>query len=145
MYISKKIAKGIGIILKTRKVFSNETLFSLYHTFVYPYLNYCIHVWGKAYDTHLRHLIVLQNKIIRIINGVPPRTNVDNLYIKHNIISVKRLYSYNVGLFMYKYSNGLLPDVFDTLFCKLADVHEYNTRNASMQHIYVNFRSIKSR
>ena len=79
MYISKKIAKGIGIILKARKVFNNETLFSLYYTFVYPYLNYCIHVWGKAYDTHLRHLIVLQIKIIRIINGVPPRTNVDNL------------------------------------------------------------------
>ena len=85
-------------------------------------------------------LIVLQNKIIRTINGIPPRTNVDNLYIKHNILSVKRLYSYNVGLFMYKYSNSLLPDVFDTLFCKLADVHEYNTRNASMQHIYVSFR-----
>ena len=30
MYISKKIAKGIGIILKARKVFNNETLFSLY-------------------------------------------------------------------------------------------------------------------
>ena len=127
MCISEKIANGISIILKTRKVFNNETLFSLYYTFVYPYLKYYIHIWGKAYDTHLRHL---QNKIIRIINGVPSRTNVDNLYIKHDIISVKRLYSYNVGLFMYKCSNGLLPDVFDTLFCKLADVHEYNTRNA---------------
>ena len=68
MHISKKIAKGIGIILKARKVFDNETLFSL---FIYPYLNYCIHVWGKAYDTHLHHLIVLQNKAIRIINGIP--------------------------------------------------------------------------
>ena len=105
MYINKKIAKGISIILKTRKVFGNETLFSLYCTFVYPYLNYCIHVWSKAYDTHLRHLTVLQNKVIRIINGVPPRTNVDNLYFKHNILYVKRLYSYNAGLFMYKYSN----------------------------------------
>ena len=47
-YSSKKIAKGIGIILKARKVFNNETLSSLYYTFVYPYLNYCIHIWGKA-------------------------------------------------------------------------------------------------
>ena len=100
MYISKNIAKGIGIILKARKVFSNETLFSLYYTFVYPYLNYCIHVWGKTYDTHRHHLIVLQNKVIRIINGVPPRTNVDNWYVLHDIFSVKRLYSYNLALFM---------------------------------------------
>ena len=134
------IAKGIGIIMKARKMFDNETLFSLYYTFIYPYLNYCIHVWGKAYDTHLHHLIVLQNKAIRIINGIPPRTNVDNLYIMHNILSVKRLYSYNIGLFMYKYSNQLLPDVFNNLFTKLADVHEYNTRNASPQHVYVCFQ-----
>ena len=75
MYISKKISKGIGIILKARKVFNMETLLSLYHTFVYPYLSYCIHVWGKAYNTHLNDLIVLQNKAMLIISGVPSRTN----------------------------------------------------------------------
>ena len=41
---------------------------------------------------------------------------------------------------MYKYSNQLLPDVFDNLLSKLADFHEYNTRNASTQHVYVCFR-----
>ena len=139
-YISKKIAKGIGIILKARKVFDDETLSSLYYTFVYPYLNYCTNVWGKAYDTHLHHLIVLQNKAIRIVNGVPPRTNVGSLYVMQNILSVKRICSYNVGLYMYKYSSRLLPDAFDNFFTRLADVHGYNTRNASTQHFYVSFR-----
>ena len=55
MYISKKIAKGIGIIKQAINVFNNETPISLYYTFVYRYLNYGIHVWDKAYDTHLRH------------------------------------------------------------------------------------------
>ena len=50
-------------------------------------------MWGKAYDTHLHHLIVLQNKTIRIINGIPSRTNVNNVYVMHNILSVKRLYT----------------------------------------------------
>ena len=95
---------------------------------------------GKAYDTHLHHLTVLQNKAIRIINGVPPRTNVDSLYVMQNILSVKRIYSFNVGLFMYKYSSRLFPDVFDKLFTRLADVHGYNTRNTSTQHLYVSFR-----
>ena len=58
----------------------------------------------------------------------------------HNTLSVKRLYSYNVGVFMYKYSNQLLPVVFDNRFSKLTDVHEYNTRNASTQHVYVCFQ-----
>ena len=96
-------------------------------------------MYGVNHDTHLHHLIVLQNKVIRIINGIPPRTSVDNLYVKHNILSVKCHYSYNVGLFVYAYSKQLLPDVFNTIFSKLADVHEYNTRNAPTQHVYVSF------
>ena len=92
-YISKKIAEGIGIILKSRQIFSNETLLSLCHTFVYPYLSYCIYVWGKAYNIHLNDLIVLQNKAMRIINGVPPRTNMDWFYIERNILTVKHIYN----------------------------------------------------
>ena len=70
-YICTKVAKGIGVILKTRKVFDHETLSTLYYTFVCPYLNDRIHVWSRAYDTHLNDLRLLENKIIRIINGVP--------------------------------------------------------------------------
>ena len=130
-YISKKIFKGIGIILKARKVFNMETLLSLYHTFVYPYLSYCIHVWGKAYNTHLNDLIVLQNKAMRIISGVPPRTNIDHFYIENNILIVKHIYSYNIGLFMYKYVNNMTPAVFDNFFRNISDMHQHNTRNAT--------------
>ena len=40
---------------------------------------------------------------------------------------------------MYKYSSRLLPDVFNNFFTfsRLADVHGYNTRNASTQHLHV--------
>ena len=102
---AKKISKGIGIVLKSRKFFNMETLLSLYHTFVYPYLSYCIHVWGKAYNIHLNDLIVLQNKAMRIISGVPPITNIDKFCIENNILIVKHIYSYNIGFFMYKCVN----------------------------------------
>ena len=42
-----------------------------------------------------------------------------NLYVIYNIVSGKRVYYYNVGSFMYKYTNQLLPDVFDYLFPNL--------------------------
>ena len=140
-YVCTKVAKGIGIILKARKVFNHETLSTLYYTFVYPYLNYCIHVWGRAYNTHLKDLCVLQNKTIRIINGIPPRTNVDHLYIQQNILSVNRLYYYNIGIFMYKFSNSMLPEMFDSFFSRIEDTHSYHTRQSSAKHLYVNFRS----
>ena len=135
-----KIAKGIGIILKSRNVFSNETLLSLYHTFVYPYLSYCIHVWGKAHTIHLNDLVVLQNKAMRIINGVPPRTNIDWFYIENNILTVKHIFNYNIGLFMFKYVNNMTPDVFDNFLRNVSDIHQHNTRNATQNLLYVTVR-----
>ena len=89
-YICGKMSKGIGIIIKARKVFNETTLLSLYNSLILPYASYCIHVWGKAYDTHLKHILVLQNKAVRIIAGVPPRTSADNLYLELDILPVKK-------------------------------------------------------
>ena len=139
-YISNKIPKGIGIILNQENNFSNETLLSLYHTFVYPYLSYCIHVWGKAYNIHFNDLIVLQNKAMRIINGVPPRTNMENFYIEKNILTVKHIFNYKIGLFMFKYVNNMTPDVFDNFFRNVSYIHQHNTRNATQNLLYVTFR-----
>ena len=69
-YISSKVSKGIGIIIKGRKVFDQATLLSLYNTMVYPYLSYCVHVWGSAYDYRLNSICKLQKKAVRIIVGV---------------------------------------------------------------------------
>ena len=96
-------------------------------------------MWGKAYKTHLNDLVVLQNKAMRIINGVPPRTNMDNFYIENNILTVKHIYNYNIGLFMYKYVNKMTPDVFDNFFSSISDIHQYETRNATMKLLYKTF------
>ena len=118
-YITKKVAKGVGIILKARKFFDQETLLTLYYRFVYPYLNYCIHVWGKAYNVHNHDLMILKNKAIRIVHGVSPRTNANKLYFDYNILSLKRFYSYNIGIFMYKFSKNMLPEFLKTFSAML--------------------------
>ena len=97
-YISKKIAKGIGVIIKARKVFDKTTLLSIYNALILPYIGYCIHIWGNAYQTHLPKLHVLQNKIVRIIAGEPRRTSSDHLYCEINILKLKKLYLYAAGL-----------------------------------------------
>ena len=89
-YICGKMSKGIGIIIKPRKVFNETTLLSLYYSLILPYVSYCIHVSGKAYNTHLTRILVLQNKAVRIIADVPPRTCADNLYLELDILPVKK-------------------------------------------------------
>ena len=52
-YISEKIAKGIDVIIKIRKVFDKTTLLSIYNSLILPYIGYCIHIWGNVYQTHI--------------------------------------------------------------------------------------------
>ena len=78
-YVSGKIARGIGILLKTRKVLRNECMTNLYYAFIYPYLIYCNHIWGNTYTTTLSKVQILQNKAIRITTGSPQGTNNETL------------------------------------------------------------------
>ena len=68
-YIKGKIARGLGILYKCRLFFNSQTMLTLYYSFVYPYYNYCLPVWGSTYDSYLEPLIKLQKRAIRLING----------------------------------------------------------------------------
>ena len=47
-FVCRKVARGIGVIIKARKVLEKESLISLYYSFIYPYLIYCNQIWGSA-------------------------------------------------------------------------------------------------
>ena len=56
------IKNGMGIISKASKVLKRKVLLQLYHSFVIPYLIYCVEIWGNASDIHLHQLITTQKK-----------------------------------------------------------------------------------
>ena len=64
LYIKSKISKSICILLKIRKCIQNNTMRNMYFTFIYPYLIYCIEVWGNAQHIHFDPLIKIQKKSI---------------------------------------------------------------------------------
>ena len=67
-YVRNIVSKGIGILHKARLFLS---LLSLYNSYIYPYLIYCIEVWGCAAPSHLHSLFLLQKKIVRITTFAP--------------------------------------------------------------------------
>ena len=87
-YVSGKIARGIGILIKARKVLSNECMTYLYYAFIYLYLIYCNPIWGNTYKTTLSKLQILQNKGLRITTGSPPRTNNETLYRQNCMLNL---------------------------------------------------------
>ena len=135
-YISSKISKNIGILKKARKILANDTLLTLYYSFIYPYLNYCIHIWGSSAHIHLNKILLLQKKIVRIISGVNRLSHSEPLFINLSVLTMTKLHKYNIGLLMYKYHHGWLPQILN-IFERNSDIHQYSTRQANQLHIPV--------
>ena len=131
-YIGNKVSKGIGIIKKLRPVLNRSTLIDLYYAFIYPFLSYCIHVWGNTHAVHLSKLTVLQKRAIRIIAGVPPRSHTDPIFVQYRLLRFTNIFQLNIALFMYRFHHGLLPNTFNLLFIRNSQYHSYETRQGSM-------------
>ena len=133
-YITGKIAKGIGVITKARKLLDKNSLIILYYTFIYPYLCYCNHVWGNTYITYLDKLYTMQKKVVRIIYGVKPRTHTKPLFEDVKILDIFQINKYLIGKFMFKVYKSTSLDIFMSMFVYNSSIHAYDTRQSSHFH-----------
>ena len=131
MYIKSKIAKNVGIISRARILLNRSCLKTLYYSFIYPYLTYCIEIWGFTCKTYLEPLIVLQKKVIRKISYEKYNAHTAPLFQDHAILSLPKLILFRLCVFMYKYENKFLPNIFDYMFTRNSDVHRYSTRHSN--------------
>ena len=129
--VARKISKSIGIIYKASFCLPTSSLCTLYYSLVYPYLIYCISVWGSTYSSNLNRIFLLQKKVIRIMSRSSYLAHTDPLFKQLKILKLHNLYLFQVGKFMFLFKKGLLPDVFNDMFLLTNQVHSYNTRNSN--------------
>ena len=130
LYIKSKIAKSIGIICKARKKLCKNTLLTLYYSFIHPYLNYGIEIWGNTYAKYTNLLFIQQKKTLRIIKSVGPRDSTKDIFKELNILTLYQLYQHNIAVFMFKYLKGYLPEVFKGMF-SYSLAQRYNLRTSN--------------
>ena len=107
----------------------------MYYAFIFPYLIYCVEVWGNAAPTHLAPLCTIQNKIVRTISCSHHRASAPPIYIKLGILPMQKIVIHRIALMMYKYSNNLLPEIMNALYKSNNQVHSYGTRQKHLLHI----------
>ena len=92
-YVSTKLAKCTGIVIKARKKLPKSSLIiiNLYYCFAYPYLIYCNHVWGDNYQSDLERLVIMHKKLIRIITCSPYRAHTEPLFYANKILDIKMI------------------------------------------------------
>ena len=126
-YIKKKIAKGVGILCKARKILTDETMITLYYAFVYPYLQYAVEIWGNTFNCYLDGILKLQKRAVRTICYAKWREHSGPLFHKLKLLPIKQVYVFKIAQFMYKFDNSMLPNIFNNMFTIYRSC--YNTRS----------------
>ena len=139
-YIKNKISKGIGIMSKASKYLKRKSLLTLYYSYIYPYMIYCIEAWGNASNCHLDQLYIIQKKVIRLISFTNYDISSAVTFKNLEILPLNKLVYNRIGIMMYKYSNNLLPPAINDLYVSNNDVHKYSTRQKHL--LYVNKSNI---
>jgi hypothetical protein len=67
-HVASKISKSVGIMYKSSFCLSKSALRLLFYALLYPYLQYCITVWGSTYPSNLYRIVLIQKRVIRVIN-----------------------------------------------------------------------------
>ena len=75
-------------------------------------------------DCNANALIAMYVPVIRMVSSEP-------LFFNYDILNVYDTYKLEVGTFMCKYFIGLSPKIFDGLFTKRSDIHDYRTRRSN--------------
>jgi hypothetical protein len=124
--IKQKVAKNVGIINKVKKILNIFTLHTLYSTLISPYLYYCCEIWGNTYTSRIKPLVLLQKRVIRIINKVDYREHTAPLFRSSHILVLVDLIKFKTLCIMYKAKHNMLPNNVQCLFdCETH--HGYNT------------------
>ena len=116
-HVCQKLSKACGIVSKIRHCVDINTMKIVYYALGYSYLRYCNIVWGNASKSTSKPLMALQNRILRIMTFAPfGRIDIDNLYLKLQLLDLQKIHYLEKSKFMYKYHNNKLPQNFDNYF-----------------------------
>jgi hypothetical protein len=126
--VRDKLAKGIGMLKMCYSLLPKSCLLLVYYSFLLPYLQYGIEVWGSTYSTYLQPLRVLQKRGIRLICHASYTAHCTLLAHNLGILLIDDLLLYSLACLMFKVKNCTVPDVICHIFVKLTEVHMHQTR-----------------
>ena len=130
--VCSKISKSIGILCYLRHVYPLHILRMLYMSLIFSYLNYCNLVWGSACESHLKPLLTLQKKAVRIITKSAYDERSAPIFKSLRILQLPKIYKLNCLSFMYK---SLMSNKFPSHRNKILQnsaTHNYETRHRDL-------------
>ena len=129
--IKLKIAQGMHALSSIKNFSTTKIRTMIYHSLIHSHLTYGCHIWGNALQKHTRPLYITQKKALRKIENAPYNSPSAPLFLKHQILTLAKLYKYQTILLMHDFHNAHLPNALMTLFTQLQPAHS-NTRTSHL-------------
>jgi len=123
------------VIYKTRNTLPINILKLQYfyiHTFKLLFTT-----WGFATTSHVKTIYLEQNNILRDMRFSNYDTQVSHIYKTFKFLKVQDIYKLELAKLMDTFHDGLLYSIYNNLFQRSSDVHNYNTRYASNQNYFI--------
>jgi hypothetical protein len=113
-YISKKIAKGLGVLHRLKHQLPESILLQLYNSLILSHISYSISVWGNLNQSDKNRILILQKKALRSISNSRYNCHTNPLFIKYNLLKFEDIYKSSCGKLYYCHKKDMLPN-FHTL------------------------------
>ena len=117
--VNLKTSICITIIYDLREIFTANTMKQLRNSFLFPYIDYYLEVFGRTYPSNVNPVYAMQEKAIRIIFDAQYNEHTNNYFIQLNALKLFDLLKYKTGFSMHTANKNLLPKVFKILVCML--------------------------
>ena len=108
----------------------------LYFCLVHSKTMYGIEIYANTYPTYLHDAMILNNRILRIIQKKNRSTPVAELYFSYNTLPIDKLFEFRLLLHAYSiiYKSLTLPPLFYDTISLNNKIHTYSTRSSQDAH-----------
>ena len=114
--LCQSLRKYVGIFYKLSLKLPQKILKILYFTLVYSRILYAVEIYANTYITYLHDLMIINNRILRILQHKPIHTSTIDLHRSFNTLPVDKLFQYQILL--HAHAIYFHPESVPTIFFK---------------------------
>ena len=99
---------------------------------VLPHISYCNIIWGSAFKTVLKPVVILQKKCIRTITKSDFLTHTKPLFRSSKLLDINKLFDLNCAKFIFEILKTDKYQIYKHKLLQSQVNHNYNTRNSAL-------------
>ena len=140
-YLINKVSSLTGILYRINHFLPLNCKRNIYFGLIHSVLTYCIEVYANVNKSSLKPLIIKCSRLLRMLQFLPRRTPLYDLYSTFGTLPIDLLFEYHTLKFMNRcfYDSSNIPTISSNLFSRGTHIHTHNTRHRDNFHIQSKF------